>query len=83
LAFHVIVIHFQRFTCLMYLFYNVHAFPLVTRPKAVKPWPSGLRKPPRSNEGGAPLQMKNSEVAVLGSTRAIDNTPFRCLMPVC
>jgi hypothetical protein len=67
----------------MYLFYDVHDSLLVTRAKAAKPWPSGLRKPPRSNEGCAPLQMKNSEVAVLGSTRAIDNTSFKCLMPVC
>mmetsp|Transcript_23212 Transcript_23212/g.54894 ORF Transcript_23212/g.54894 Transcript_23212/m.54894 type:complete len:384 (-) Transcript_23212:1573-2724(-) len=57
--------------------------PCTTWPKAAKPWPSGLRRPPKSNSGWSPKQMKNSAVAVPGAPRAIDTVPSRWRRPVC
>jgi hypothetical protein len=43
------------------------SMPRTTRPKAAKPWPSGLRAPPKSSAGWSPMQMKKSDVAVVGA----------------
>ena len=53
------------------------SIPAITRPKAAKPCPSGLRFPPKSSSGWSPTQIKKSEVAVSGPSRAIEITPSR------
>ena len=56
--------------------------PRTTRPKAAKPWPSGLRLPPKSSSGWSPTQIENSFVPVSGPDRAIDSVPSLCESPV-
>ena len=51
--------------------------PSVTRPKAANPWPSGFRFPPKSSAGWSPMQMKKSDVAVSGPSRAMESVPSR------
>jgi hypothetical protein len=62
--------------------FRTTSMPRTTRPKAAKPWPSGLRRPPKSSSGWSPTQRKKSEVAVSGPSRAIEMVPSLCLSPV-
>ena len=56
--------------------HDIHPPPDTTRPKAAKPWPSGLRAPPKSSDGKSPMQMKKSEVAVSGPDHPMEIVPF-------
>ena len=56
--------------------------PRTTRPKAAKPWPSGLRPPPKSRAGWGPTQMKKSDVALSGVSRAMETVPSAWRSPV-
>jgi hypothetical protein len=55
--------------------------PATTLPKAAKPWPSGLRAPPKSSDGWSLMQMNQPELAV-GRAAAIETAPSTCLRPV-
>ena len=56
--------------------------PETTRPNAAKPWPSGLRWPPKSSDGWSLTQMNQPEVALSAVPRAIDTAPSTCFSPV-
>ncbi len=56
--------------------------PETTRPNAAKPWPSGLRMPPKSSDGWSLMQMNQPDVALSAVPRAIEMAPSTCLSPV-
>ena len=58
------------------------SMPETTRPNAAKPWPSGLRWPPKSSDGWSLMQMNQPEVALSAVPRAIDTAPSTCFNPV-
>src|SRR4029079_15658139 len=58
------------------------SMPRMTRPKTANPWPSGLRRPPKSIVGCSQMAIENDAVAVSGPFLAIDTAPSRCFSPV-
>src|SRR5205085_11692823 len=59
------------------------SMPLITRPNAAKPWPSGFLAPPKSSDGWSWMQMKKSDRAESAAVpRAIEIAPSTCFSPV-